>query len=85
MADKTQRNTYLHLLAYDIIKDMMMQINSQMEKYIARGPGGSQVQEVLSPWSGDAVPSQYMNMFTHLETPQNLSSWGFCEGFIKKT
>ena len=52
IAHRTQEHTYLRLLVYYIIKNMMwrLQMNSQTKRYIGWGLEGSPVQQFLSSW-----------------------------------
>lgn len=75
MAHRTQENTLLIFtgLLYK------MQIDSQMKRYIGRGPKGSWVQGFLSPWSWGVPPSRHVVLFTtwKLSKPLHLGCFFF--------
>ena len=71
------------LMFTNLLKDMIRDTDErQMNKYIGQGLGGSQVQELLSPWSWAVSPSQGGCVHQSGNFP-NLTLLVFYGGFLK--
>lgn len=77
----SSQNSGRHLPVYYIIKEMIKNTNTQPDEEVPwEGLGGSQVQELLCPCGIGGVPSsQYMVVFTNVETLQTPYYWDFRE------
>ena len=53
-------------------------MNSQVKKYLGRGPEGFRAQQLLSLWHWGAQSSS-MDVFTNLEAPGTPCYWDFME------
>ena len=54
-------------------------MNGQMKRHSGRGLGGSQAQELLSPWSWGVSSSLYVDVLANLEALQTPYYWDCVE------
>lgn len=71
---------HLHLIAYYIIKDTIKNTDEQPDAEVYRATSGrARGQELLSPWSWAAPPSQHMDMSTTQKLSEPHSTGTFME------